>query len=414
MKARLACVCLMATGALVAFEKIALVDGFDYAPVMDTETDKGMRQVLARVCETGADTILWRTHSGGIPRYASEAEDLAVLEQPLDKRRVPLTLPVRGWVRYQRCEPDALKTVYGLCAGMSGVKRYGAHLLQEDAHSNRYWSLGEWTLEHPQYWCRSADGKIGMHHASFAYPEVIAHRRAIVREILARGAQMIYLDTTRNGGYGPRDDYVKPNLDEWARRHPGVPVPKDFHDPRWLEVVARGHYAYYRAIREEIRASGRDVPFVITVGNMRVQDGPDWNYAGCGFDWRKVVDEGLVDGLAVVSIAADEKDPFGSTERIFRHVAGYVKGRCKTYFPIRAYNFAKSQPSYGQLAKWAGVTPPEAIRRLLEIAARCGAAGIVMECVDPGNYPAADCEVIRNFAAPAHEAPTTHSATDVL
>jgi len=67
------------------------------------------------------------------------------------------------------------------------------------------------------------------------------------------------------------------------------------------------------------------------------------------------------------------------------------------YFPIRAYNFSKNQPSYEQLAKWAGVTSQEAIRRLLDIAARCGAAGIVMECVDPGNYPLADCKVIKDF-----------------
>ena len=398
MKGWTACVALaLAAGTACAFEKIALVDGFDYAPEMDTETTDGMRKVLERVLETGADTILWRTHSGSVPRYASEAVDLLRVETPLDKRRVPLTLPVRGWVRYQRCEPDALKTVFGLCDDLPQVKCAGAHMLQEDAHGGRYWSLGSWTLDHPQYWCRSADGKMGMHHASFAYPEVITHRRAIVREILARGAQMIYLDTTRNGGYGPRDDYVKPNLDEWARRHPGEPAPADFHDPRWLEVVARGHYAYYRAIREEIRATGRKVPFVLTIGNVRIQDGPDWNYAGCGFDWRKVVDDGLVDGLAVVSISADEKDPFGSTERIFRHVMKYVNGRCKVYFPIRAYNFSKNQPSYEQLAQWAGVSSPEAIRRLMDIAVRCGAAGIVMECVDPGNYPAADCEVIRNF-----------------
>lgn len=396
MKVLFTCACLLMAAGLEAFEKIALVDGFDYAPEMDTETEAGMRQVLARVRETGADTILWRTHSGGIPRYASQAENLSVLEQPLDKRRVPLTLPVRGWVRYQRCEPDALKNVFDLCAEFPGIKRWGAHLLQEDAHSARYWSLGIWTLDHPQFWCRAADGKIGMHHASFAYPEVIAHRRKIVREILARGAQMIYLDTTRNGGYGPRDDYVKPNLDEWTRRYPQEPVPNDFHDPRWLEIAARGHYAYYRAIREEIRATGRDVPFVLTLGNMRIQKGPDWNYAGCGFDWRKVVDEGLVDGLAVVSISADERDPFGSTERIFRHVMDYVKGRCKVYFPIRAYNFSKAAPSYDQLAKWAGVDSPEAIRRLLDIAKRCDAAGIVMECVDPGNYPARDCAVTRS------------------
>ena len=54
-----------------AFEKIALVDGFDYAPEMDTETTDGMRKVLERVLETGADTILWRTHSGSVPRPAA-------------------------------------------------------------------------------------------------------------------------------------------------------------------------------------------------------------------------------------------------------------------------------------------------------------------------------------------------------
>ena len=98
--------CLLATAWLGAFEKIALVDGFDYAPAMDTETEKGMRRVLARVRETGADTILWRTHSGGVPRYASEAENLAVLEQPLDKRRVPLTLPSpHSWACRWTCPP---------------------------------------------------------------------------------------------------------------------------------------------------------------------------------------------------------------------------------------------------------------------------------------------------------------------
>ena len=47
MKARLACAFLLATGALGAFEKIALVDGFDYAPVMDTETEKSLSLIPA-------------------------------------------------------------------------------------------------------------------------------------------------------------------------------------------------------------------------------------------------------------------------------------------------------------------------------------------------------------------------------
>ena len=92
MKGWTACVVLaLAAGTTCAFEKIALVDGFDYAPEMDTETKDGMRKVLKRVLETGADTIIWRTHSGSVPRYASEVVDLLRVETPLDKRRVPLT-----------------------------------------------------------------------------------------------------------------------------------------------------------------------------------------------------------------------------------------------------------------------------------------------------------------------------------
>ena len=138
---------------------------------------------------------------------------------------------------------------------------------------------------------------------------------------------------------------------------------------------------------------------MLPIANVKDEDGPGWTYAGCGFDWRKVVDDGLIDALAVVSISSDPKDPFGYAERAFRRVVERVGGKCKVYFPIRAYNFSKSAPSYGQLAEWARVTPQESIRRLLDIAVRCGADGIVMECVDleKDNYPDEDSRIIRDF-----------------
>ena len=52
-----------------AFERLALVDGFDYANIFDTETASGNRQVLDHVLLTGANTILWRNCSGGLMRY---------------------------------------------------------------------------------------------------------------------------------------------------------------------------------------------------------------------------------------------------------------------------------------------------------------------------------------------------------
>ena len=58
------CACL---GSL-AFEKIAFVDGSDYPHVLDIENAAGTERIVDRVLETGADVVLWRTHSGAMPR----------------------------------------------------------------------------------------------------------------------------------------------------------------------------------------------------------------------------------------------------------------------------------------------------------------------------------------------------------
>ena len=79
----------LAAGRAPAFEKIAIIDSFDFASVYDTETVAGTEQILDHVLLTGADTVLWRNCSGATMRYRSQEESPLLMEAPFDPRRVP-------------------------------------------------------------------------------------------------------------------------------------------------------------------------------------------------------------------------------------------------------------------------------------------------------------------------------------
>ena len=382
------------------FEKIAFVDGSDYPHVFDIENAAGTERIIDRVLETGADVVLWRTHSGAMPRYASGQEDLDRMVWPVDKRRASRSTLVNGWVTLWGNRPDQLQVVNELCAKRPQVRKWGLHMLLEEAHW-QFMYLGAWNLEHPQFWCRKHDGTAQMYHSSFAYPEVLKHRLAIVEELIGYGPEMIYVDTSRNGGYFLANEYVKPYLDRWAALYPGEPVPSDSRDPRWVAIASEGRYNYFKGMRRLIDASGRKIPLLVGIDSVCGTD-TDRTTTALGVDWRRYVNEGIVDGVVVASIAVDPADALGSMERYFRKVMEFVDGRCKVYFPIMSYNFSKQRPGYAQISKWAGVSVAEGLRLQLEIAVRCGAAGIVMECVDPDNYPERDQKVIRDFVATAN------------
>ena len=164
------------------FEKIAFVDGSDYPHVFDIENAAGTERIIDRVLETGADVVLWRTHSGAMPRYASGQEDLDRMVWPIDKRRASRSTLVNGWVTLWGNRPDQLKVVRELCAKRPQVRKWGLHMLLEEAHW-QFMYLGAWNLEHPQFWCRKHDGTAQMYHSSFAYPEVLKHRLTIDKTV---------------------------------------------------------------------------------------------------------------------------------------------------------------------------------------------------------------------------------------
>ena len=99
----------------------------------------------------------------------------------------------------------------------------------------------------------------------------------------------------------------------------------------------------------------------------------------------------MFDAVYVLSIAYDPKDPFGSTERIYRNVMAN-RGKAEIYFPLASYNFEKC--GIGEYAKLAKISEAEAATRLLRLAKSVGARGVVLECVDYRNYSPEVCAAI--------------------
>ena len=129
---------LFGAAACGAFEKIAYIDSFDYPEYFETETAEGSVRIIDNVLKTGATTILWRNQSGAIPRYPSAEEALPLKEPPLDKRRIPLSEPIRGWIRFDGCGTNLIQVAADECA-RRGIT-FGIHLTTEENHGE------SWTL----------------------------------------------------------------------------------------------------------------------------------------------------------------------------------------------------------------------------------------------------------------------------
>lgn len=382
------------------FEAAALVDSFDFAQVKerdgrvlyDTETEAGNIAVLDHVLLTGARTILWRNCGGATVRYRSDEERWPWVEAPLDKRRLPDNRPVYGWLRYYETEPDILRHMLGVCRERG--LRAGVHGPFEETHWAS-WTFGAWNFEHPQFWGVTPRGQVWAGRCSLAYPDVVAHKLRLADELLARGMDHLFVDLWRTGGWSPEYEYVAPEVARWRRRH-GTEPPQDPRDPRWCRHVAETTHAYFVALRARLAASGRPVRLMIGVTEVDgIESDEDVTLLTRGVDWRRLVREGVVDAVVVMSAKWDERAPFESTRAIYRHVATFCAGRCEVLFPVTQYDFTKKGiPSYCRATRLA---PETVAGELVKLAWEEGGDGICMECVDHNNYAPATRDTLRRL-----------------
>ena len=367
-----------------AFEVVALVDSLDFAQVYDIETATGIVQVLDHVLLTHATDIWWRDKGGGKMRYPSKCEGWPLSEAPFDKRSLP-NETIYGRLRLDWPRANAFPLIREEC-----VKRglgFGMHTTVEENH----WlsSLATpWTIAHPEYWSCARDGEPWAGSCSIAYPEVVAHKLEQVDERLAFRPQRIFLDFARKGGWSYAREYTAPVLAEWRKQYGDEPPPPAT-DARWGRLAGRFFEDYLRRFSRKCRDAG--VEFIGGFSGIDEKDDTALQKAYGGLRWRPLAKEGIFDAVVVMGVVCDPKDPFGSTERIYRSVMA-DRGTAKVYFPLSAYNAHISN-----YAKRAKVGNGEATKRLLQLAKAAGGCGVVMECVDYRNYSPEVCAAIGEF-----------------
>ena len=365
--------------SLAAFDVVALVDSLDFAKNYDIETKTGTVQVLEHVLLTHANDIWWRDKGGGRMRYPSECEMWQVSEAPFDKKRLP-SEDIYGYLRLESHRGNEFPVVREECQ-KRGLG-FGIHTTIEENHWYSPLS-SNWTLAHPEYW-----GCTRMGSCSILYPEVVEHKLKMVDERLALKPQKIMLDFWRNGAWTYAREYTAPALAEWKRLYGDEPVP-EATDPRWQKMVGAHFDDYLRKFSAKCRAAG--VEFIGGFVGIDDRDDASLRKRYSGFAWRALAKEGVFDAVYVMSVTYDPKDPFGSTERIYRNVMANC-GKAKVYFPLASYNFEKC--GIGEYAKLTKLSEAEVTKRLIGMARRVGARGVVLECVDYGNYRPDVCAAI--------------------
>ena len=369
------------------FSIVALVDSLDFAKNYDIETVTGMVQTLEHVLLTHSNDIWWRDKGGGRMRYPSECEMWHVSEAPFDKKRLP-SEDIYGYLRLESPRGNEFPVVREECR-RRGLG-FGIHTTIEENHWYSPLS-SNWTLAHPEYWSCMRDGDPWMGTCSIMYPEVVEHKLKMVDERLAMKPQKIMLDFWRNGAWSYAREYTAPALAEWKRLYGDEPVPEP-SDPRWQKMIGARFDDYLRKFSAKCRAAG--VEFIGGFVGIDDKDDASLRSRFSGFAWRHLAKEGVFDAVYVMSVSYDPKDPFGSTERIYRNVMAN-RGKAEIYFPLASYNFEKC--GIGEYAKLAKISEAEAATRLLRLAKSVGARGVVLECVDYGNYRPDVCAAIKSF-----------------
>lgn len=373
----------------LSLERLAQIDNFDFFSVYDIESKKGTCDILDHVRLTGADTMMWRVNSGTSPRFADRDQSLAYLTPPVNRLRIPD--PHGQYTGWQRLFAPAFDT-YRFAMEECARRKLGkcAYWPYEENHW-AYFTLGEWNLDHPQYWCQFRDGRPWHGRCSIAWPEVRECKLRFLDQILSGGCDTLYIEAFRTGNWDTSKAYVKPHVDAWCAQYPGEDLPKP-DDPRWRNIVWQSNLAFFRGVRARLDASGRKIRFLFGIYEISKSSDPTWTKKA--IDWRAMVREGIVDGIIVTSVAFDEHRPLESTRELYEYVKKDVAPK-QFFVPVSAYDYQHC--SVDRYARLLGVSKGEATAKLMNLAGEVGATGVILECVDYQNYTPEMATAIRDF-----------------
>lgn len=322
---------------------------------------EGVKHMLDTCKASGWKRVYWRTFDGGRANYKSKLvmpgmhfeansffhpktpEDQAFLDAfypVLDQNVVNRIEMVREMLDYSEFDSLACAVEYGK---EIGLEIHAWITINEDDHG--WGAVSDFARKYPECrWVRR-NGKKYRSQMSFAFPEVMDYKVALVEEILSYGVDGIFLDWMRTGDVrdDPQNDsdgaadrgYERPLVKSFQEKYGEDPFEISNCDERWVQHRCEPHTEFMRRIRELTSRLERPVPIAAMVYHPWARRGLghriDGNFRGMHLDLRTWAREGLIDSVVATDYFIEGK---GSPEEAFQFLKEETEGR------VRLWTFA--------------------------------------------------------------------------
>ena len=313
----------------------------------------GVRKMLDTCKASGWTRIYWRALDGGRALYRSEhldpqgpwdadsfwnpvhAEDLRLVESyGIDAATRDRIRPQLEALDYSEFDTLAEAVRYG---HEIGLQIHAWITINEDDHG---WGLrSRFSKQHPDCrWVRR-DGTTYRSQMSFAYPDVMAYKLAVVDEIVTNyEVDGVFVDWLRTGDVrdNPQTDaigvadhgYEQPLVDSFQAKHGVDPREISNSDKRWVRHRAAPHTTFMRELRRIVRGK-RPTGVVSTLvahpwcyrGRLDKIDG---NLNGLLLELDVWAEEGLVDAAVAGGYYRDQGTPEQAYRALQEETGGHV------------------------------------------------------------------------------------------
>ncbi|HHV63430.1 MAG TPA: hypothetical protein GXX51_12460 [Firmicutes bacterium] len=303
-------------------ELIINVDYYDLVYYSDELYDKARIDNFVRRCaEHGYDRLLWRLSVCGKSAYPTRVR--TVFDAGPSERGNRLATILKMF--------DPLEYAISACRKY-GLKIYPWITVLDDyyAEPGKAGNLAsEFVLRNPGFCWVSRDQKTPfMGVLCYEYPEVMEHRLAEMKEVLEYDIDGLYLCTRSHAKHSSpvrQEDYFgfnQPFVEKYKQRY-GIDILTQDYEKEKLYAI-RGESLTNFLSRVKKLTSSKGIP--LSVGIMRTPYACMNMYpmAKLELNWRKWVDEGIVDELIVCA----GEDILDHGEEWLREVPAYF-GRCR-------------------------------------------------------------------------------------
>ena len=259
----------------------------------------GHQRIADLTFAAGIRRLYWRTHNGGQAKYPSQVctvEDGEVYRDPNFQGLGSLPKSYFAYAQYldyRAWDQVADMAEIGSAAGLEVCHWYTVF---EDDHGGHLGSAFD--RENPRFRCTLKTGKQISGCLDFWYPEVQAHKLAVVDELLEKPTSRLLLDFVRRNGQPSADAAgnsrygYNPEIQAGFRSETGLdalkiaPGTPDWE--AWLDYNARPLTGFLRQVKT--RAAAKGVPVDVLVWAV---DTRKW----MAFDLVSIAREGLVEEI---------------------------------------------------------------------------------------------------------------------